>query len=204
MAHESFEDQKTADLMNALYVNIKVDREERPDLDKIYQTAHQLLVNRPGGWPLTLMLTPDNQTPFFGGTYFPNEARYGMPAFTDLLQQVSDAYAQQKDDIDKQNKAMRDALAELIPPAVAESTQLDDAPLDAARHELEKHFDAHYGGFGEVPKFPHPTNIERLLRHWYLTMNNGMEDQRAFHMAVYTLEKIAFGGVNDLPQNLKK
>ncbi|HSN70889.1 MAG TPA: thioredoxin domain-containing protein, partial [Steroidobacteraceae bacterium] len=86
MAHESFEDEATAQLMNELFVNIKVDREERPDLDRIYQTAHQVLTQRGGGWPLTMFLSPPDQRPFFGGTYFPNAPRYGMPAFTELLQ----------------------------------------------------------------------------------------------------------------------
>jgi uncharacterized protein YyaL (SSP411 family) len=85
MAHESFEDGDTADLMNELFVNVKVDREERPDLDRIYQTAHQLLTQRPGGWPLTMFIEPERQRPFFGGTYFPKEARYGMPSFAELL-----------------------------------------------------------------------------------------------------------------------
>ncbi|MGD8958113.1 MAG: thioredoxin domain-containing protein, partial [Chromatiaceae bacterium] len=85
MAHESFEDPATAELMNALYINIKVDREERPDLDKIYQTAHQLLSRRPGGWPLTVFLTPDDHSAFFAGTYFPPQTRHGLPAFRDLL-----------------------------------------------------------------------------------------------------------------------
>ena len=86
MAHESFEDAATASLMNELFVNIKVDREERPDIDKIYQFAHQVLTQRGGGWPLTMFLTHDDQKPFFGGTYFPDKARYGMPAFTDAAQ----------------------------------------------------------------------------------------------------------------------
>ena len=93
MAHESFEDEATAKLMNELFVNIKVDREERPDLDKIYQTAHQLLTQRGGGWPLTMFLDGDDQRPFFGGTYFPKEPRYGMPAFSELLQSVAQYYA---------------------------------------------------------------------------------------------------------------
>ena len=92
MAHESFEDEATASLMNELYVNIKVDREERPDIDKIYQTAHQLMTQRPGGWPLTVFINPDDQRPFFAGTYFPKDARYGMPAFSDLLQRVADYF----------------------------------------------------------------------------------------------------------------
>ena len=90
MAHESFEDAATAAVMNRLFVNVKVDREERPDLDKVYQLAHQVLTQRGGGWPLTMFLTHDDQKPFFGGTYFPNTARYGMPAFTSLLQRVDE------------------------------------------------------------------------------------------------------------------
>ena len=97
MAHESFEDPATAAVMNALYVNIKVDREERPDLDRIYQTAHQLLSRRPGGWPLTVFLTPDDHSPFFAGTYFPPEARHGLPGFTDLLRQIEQAFREQRD-----------------------------------------------------------------------------------------------------------
>ena len=92
MAHESFEDEATAALMNELFVNIKVDREERPDVDKIYQTAHQLLTQRGGGWPLTMFLSAEDQRPFFGGTYFPNEARHGLPSFGELLQKVSSFY----------------------------------------------------------------------------------------------------------------
>ncbi|WP_455206411.1 DUF255 domain-containing protein, partial [Kaarinaea lacus] len=89
MAHESFEDEYTARVMNELFINIKVDREERPDLDKIYQFAHQVLAQRGGGWPLTMILTPDDQTPFFAGTYFPKEPRYGMPSFIDIIQRVA-------------------------------------------------------------------------------------------------------------------
>ena len=98
MAHESFEDPETAALMNELFVNIKVDREERPDIDKIYQTAHSLLTQRPGGWPLTVFLTPDDTVPFFAGTYFPNEPRHGMPSFRDLMQRVHDYLAEHETD----------------------------------------------------------------------------------------------------------
>ena len=92
MAHESFEDEATAELMNELFVNIKVDREERPDLDKVYQTAHQLLSQSPGGWPLTVFLTPDDQTPIFAGTYLPNNPRHGQPACRERVRKVADAY----------------------------------------------------------------------------------------------------------------
>jgi uncharacterized protein YyaL (SSP411 family) len=102
MAHESFEDEATAEVMNELFVNIKVDREERPDVDKIYQTAQQLLTQRTGGWPLTMFINPDDQRPFFGGTYFPNEARYGMPAFSDLLKSVATYFREQREEVRRQ------------------------------------------------------------------------------------------------------
>ena len=105
MAHESFENEHIAKIMNTHFINIKVDREERPDLDKIYQTSHQLMVNRPGGWPLTMFLAPDEHLPFYAGTYFPAEARYQMPAFPELLQQLSDFYHshQEKINASKEN-----------------------------------------------------------------------------------------------------
>src|ERR1700675_4004806 len=116
MAHESFEDQRVASLMNDLFVNIKVDREERPDLDQIYQTAHAMLTQRSGGWPLTMFLTPD-QTPFFGGTYFPKTARHGMPGMVDLLPQIAAAYHGKRTEIEHQNEGLRAALAQTLPPA---------------------------------------------------------------------------------------
>ena len=110
MAHESFEDPDTAEVMNRLFVNIKVDREERPDLDRIYQTSHMLLTQRPGGWPLTLFLTPDDQVPFFAGTYFPREPRHGLPAFKDLLEHIAEVCEQRADDIRQQNRSLVEAL----------------------------------------------------------------------------------------------
>jgi uncharacterized protein YyaL (SSP411 family) len=186
MAHESFEDPDTAALMNRLFVNIKVDREERPDIDKIYQTAHSLLTQRPGGWPLTVFLTPDDQVPFFAGTYFPDE----------LLQRVHDFLNHNETDIREQNSRLIKALA-----TISDSEQTDTLtplPLDTARQQLERSFDEREGGFGEAPKFPHPTNIERLLRHWAGTRTTaGEPDKRALHMAVFTLEKMARGGMFD-------
>src|SRR5690349_3932549 len=102
MAHESFEDEATAQLMNALFVNIKVDREERPDIDRIYQIAQQMITQKSGGWPLTMFLSHEDQRPFFGGTYFPNQPRYGMPAFTDILKRVAQYYSEHQDDLRKQ------------------------------------------------------------------------------------------------------
>src|ERR1700760_3408501 len=115
MAHESFEDADTAALMNELFVNIKVDREERPDLDKIYQVAQQMLTHGSGGWPLTMFLTPQGQ-PFFGGTYFPKEARFGLPAFADLLRRVAEYYRDQRAEIAEQGAQLENALAAMVPP----------------------------------------------------------------------------------------
>ena len=105
MAHESFEDPETAALMNELYINIKVDREERPDLDKVYQLAHTAITRRGGGWPLTMFLTPD-QVPFFGGTYFPKQSRYGLPAFKEILVQVATFLTQNPNQIQNQNQSL--------------------------------------------------------------------------------------------------
>ena len=118
MAHESFEDEATAGLMNQLFVNIKVDREERPDVDKIYQTAHQLLTQRGGGWPLTMFLNAEDQRPFFGGTYFPKDARYGMPAFGELLEKVASYYVEKRDEVIEQGERLSDVLGRMEPPIV--------------------------------------------------------------------------------------
>ncbi len=195
MAHESFEDPQTAQVMNSLFVNIKVDREERPDLDRIYQTAHQLLARRPGGWPLTVFLTPEDRKPFFAGTYFPKEQRHGLPAFTQLLTSIERAYREQGDAIRKQNHSLMDALASLEPEA--EEAVPDMAPLEGARRQLAASFDAEHGGFGSAPKFPHPTNLELLFRHWAATAADGQPDAQALHMARFTLERMVRGGMND-------
>ena len=193
MAHESFEDESTAALMNELFVNIKVDREERPDLDRIYQSAHQLLSQRPGGWPLTVFLAPGTRMPFFAGTYFPNEARHGMIGFKDLLRRVHDAWVGQRDAIDEQEGAMADALARLNPGGADEAASLHDGPIAEARKELAGSFDATHGGFGSAPKFPHCTNIELLLRHWAREPG----DSLSLHMALFTLEHMVRGGLFD-------
>jgi len=133
MAHESFEDEATARVMNALYVSIKVDREERPDVDRIYQIAQQLLTQRGGGWPLTLFLTPDDQVPFFGGTYFPPQPRHGLPAFRDVLERVSAYYHAHEDEIRAQNVRLREVLDSLATPAAASGAVLDAGPIRAAR-----------------------------------------------------------------------
>jgi len=197
MAHESFEDPASAAVMNQLFVNIKVDREERPDLDKIYQIAQQMLTQRSGGWPLTMFLAPGTQRPFFGGTYFPKEPRYGMPAFTDLLRRVSEFYRTHADDIAKQSEALQQAFAEMSPPAASADTALTLAPLEAARERLAEEFDAQFGGFGSAPKFPHPTNIDFLLRQWRTTAASDEPDLHSLYMATLTLKRMAEGGLYD-------
>jgi uncharacterized protein len=197
MAHESFEDPATAALMNQLFVNIKVDREERPDLDKIYQVAQQLITHGSGGWPLTMFLTPDEQAPFFGGTYFPKEPRYGMPAFSDLLRRVADYYREHGAEIAKQNKQLKLAFAGLAPEPAAEGVTLDESPLREARAALERSFDAGFGGFSQAPKFPHPGSIERCMRHWYGTSTQPSPDLKALYMANLTLTRMAEGGIYD-------
>jgi uncharacterized protein YyaL (SSP411 family) len=196
MAHESFEDEETAALMNRLFVNIKVDREERPDLDRIYQTAHQLLAQRPGGWPLTVFVTPDDQTPFFAGTYFPKTPRHGLPSFTQLLQHIDEAWNEQREAIVEQNAALHAALRDLQPTGDV-AQRIDAGPLEVARQQLARNFDAAHGGFGRAPKFPHPAQLGRLLRHWAATAVAGQPDQRALDMATLTLERMATGGLFD-------
>jgi uncharacterized protein len=197
MAHESFEDPETARVMNDLFVNIKVDREERPDIDRIYQVAQQMLTQRSGGWPLTMFLTHDDQRPFFGGTYFPKEARFGLPAFRDMLARVAEYYRDHESDLRKQNAALISAFDDLNPPAGAADTQLTDAPLKASRALLAKTFDPHNGGFGGAPKFPHPKTLERLLRDWHASSNLLEPDLQALYMATLTLRHMGDGGIND-------
>jgi uncharacterized protein YyaL (SSP411 family) len=183
MAHESFEDAAVAAVMNRLFVNIKVDREERPDLDQVYQSAHQLLTGRSGGWPLTMFLTPDGM-PFFGGTYFPKSRRYSLPGFVDVCQRVAEFYSQHGDEIDSQGESLRAALRQSVPqPAPPDA----DAPA-AAREALLQSLDRENGGFGDAPKFPQPTALAFLL-------DRGDADADA--AALLTLTRMAAGGVFD-------
>ncbi|TAM47155.1 MAG: thioredoxin domain-containing protein [Gammaproteobacteria bacterium] len=195
MEHESFEREDVAQVMNELFVNIKVDREERPDLDKIYQTAHQLLTGRPGGWPLNMFLTPADRMPFFGGTYFPRERRHGLPAFTDILRQIAAAWRERRDDVEQQNTALRDLFARLEPASA--SVPLTEAPLARAVTQLKREFDPRHGGFGTAPKFPHPTSLELLLRRWARGALAGKPDAEALHAVRHTLAQMARGGLYD-------
>lgn len=197
MAHESFEDAATAALMNQLFVNVKVDREERPDVDRIYQTAQQLLTQRSGGWPLTMFLDPEDRRPFFGGTYFPKDARYGMPAFGELLSSVATYYRERRDEVRAQGDRLIDVFAELDPPAADRSTPLDETPLSKLRERLEATFDRDHGGFGSAPKFPHPATLDRCLRIWRATAHSSEPDLDALFMASLTLKRMAEGGLFD-------
>jgi len=197
MAHESFEDGATAELMNQLYINIKVDREERPDLDRLYQLAQQMLAGRSGGWPLTMFLLPEDQRPFFGGTYFPREARFGLPAFSDLLRQVAAYFQAHREPLRRTGAQVVAALADLNPPAAAASVPLSDAPLRASRVRLEQSFDPAYGGFGPAPKFPHPLMLACLLREWHGSAQSSAPDLQALYMASLTLTRMAEGGLFD-------
>ena len=197
MAHESFEDEATAAVMNGSFINVKVDREERPDLDRIYQTAHQMLTQAGGGWPLTMFLSPRDHRPFFGGTYFPVEPKYGMPAFRDVLQRVAAYYAQHGAEIERQGDALAQVFGELLPPPAAAGAQLSRAPLAAARAALQRDFDGRFGGFGGAPKFPHPASIEFLLRTWRATADGDQPDLQALYMATLTLTRMAEGGLYD-------
>jgi len=197
MAHESFEDPDTAAVMNERFINIKVDREERPDIDKVYQLAHQVLMRRAGGWPLTVVLMPDDHLPIFAGTYFPPQARMGMPAFTHVLNSVADFFEKRRHELKEQNDSYRKFLQHLDESSQYHDGELNMALLDQARYQLEKEYDELYGGFGAAPKFPHPTNIERLLRHWEMSARLGNEDLSARDMSFTTLRCMALGGIYD-------
>jgi len=163
MARESFEDEMVAAVMNRHFVNIKVDREERPDIDHIYQTAHQMLARGAGGWPLTMFLAPDG-APFFGGTYFPKDARYGLPGFRGLLERIAAVWHERRAEIVEQGEQVRVALGRTLPSRKASRAELSGAALDALIGQLRANFDARHGGFGSAPKFPHPSDLELCLR----------------------------------------
>jgi len=191
MAHESFEDERVAALMNERFVNIKVDREERPDLDQIYQAAQAMLTQRSGGWPLTMFLTPD-QAPFFGGTYFPKESRYGLIGFVDLLERVAAAYREQGPAIAEQNRRLKAALAATNPDPPAASATLPSDAADRAYAALARSFDPVHGGFGAAPKFPHAGELELCLRRY---AQRG--DEEALSIVATSLERMAAGGIHD-------
>jgi len=188
MAHESFEDDATAALMNELFVNVKVDREERPDVDAIYMQAVQALTGG-GGWPMTVFLTPDG-TPFYGGTYYPPTPRHGMPAFTQLLAAIADAYRSQREVVLSTGAQLREVMA---PPTLPSPTEpLGLAQLDEAAARVVGQVDKTEGGFGGAPKFPHPGALDLLLRRRRHT-----GDEEAWAAARLSLDRMARGGIHD-------
>lgn len=197
MAHESFEDEKTAELMNRLFINIKVDREERPDLDKIYQTALQILTHKSGGWPLTMFLTPDEHIPFFGGTYFPKRAGFGSASFKEVLQNVADHFQTHPKELKSFSVEFQNALQRLSETTVDKSLKLNDEPLRVVRQKFNDSFDRVNGGFGGAPKFPLTTQLESLLQTWQAGKKRGEEDTEARTMVELSLEKMARGGLYD-------
>ena len=189
MERESFEDPATAALMNERFVNVKVDREERPDVDGIYMTAVQRISGH-GGWPMTVFITPEAE-PFYGGTYFPPAPSHGLPSFTQILLGVSEAWTQRRDDVrrsaDELTGILREASELRIPPSAVEP-----ALLDRAFAELLPRHDVKFGGFGVAPKFPQPLALDFLLRYWSRTGNAD-----ALRLARHTLHWMARGGMYD-------
>ena len=213
MARESFADDATAQVLNARFVNIKVDREERPDLDGVYQLAHRVLTGQGGGWPLTAFLDAKTLLPFFSGTYFPPQPRHGLPGFRDLLTRLADVYAAKREEVDAAGRKLAEVLARIE--AAAPAAEADDDKLrKAARDGLAGLYDDVEGGFGGAPKFPMPAALEWLLRHWAhsrarpepapgrlrLVSGPGRKrgpDQEALNMVLTTLTQMARGGIFD-------
>jgi uncharacterized protein YyaL (SSP411 family) len=189
MAHESFEDEDVAELMNRLYVNIKVDREERPDIDQFYMAALTAMGEQ-GGWPLTMVLTPDGR-PFFGGTYYPKEPRYGRPGFKDVLIQVEAAYRQRRDDIEANALRLRDHLAKQL----AGSARPNPVTPEMIRNfsgQVAKLYDPEHGGLTGAPKFPNAPFLETLWRSWMRDRDEAARDR-----FLETVTAIALGGIYD-------
>ena len=188
MEKESFEDEEVASIINERFVSIKVDREERPDLDSIYMSVCQVMTGQ-GGWPLNVFLTPD-QVPFYAGTYFPKHSRYGRPGIIDVVTQLYDTFQNEPEKI----KLTGDRLIEAIRPTKQEASteRLTMAAINAAVQQFKRVFDERYGGFGSAPKFPTPHNLMFLLRYYHLT-----KDTEVLNMVVKTLEGLSRGGIYD-------
>jgi uncharacterized protein YyaL (SSP411 family) len=189
MEHESFENEKIAALMNELFVNIKVDREERPDLDEIYMNAVQMLTGR-GGWPMTVFLTPEGK-PFYGGTYFPPEDRQGMPGFPRVLVGVAQAYRERPQDVEKSVDQILTALQRMSQSRES-SRQFSLDIVGQAAEQIAHAYDSEHGGLGQAPKFPNAGVYELFLRHYHHS-----KEQRFLDMVTYTLRKMAEGGIYD-------
>jgi uncharacterized protein YyaL (SSP411 family) len=193
MAHESFESDEVAAIMNREFVNIKVDREERPDVDRVYMTFVQATTGG-GGWPMSVWLTPELK-PFVGGTYFPPEDRYGQPGFSKVLERIAAAWKQDHEKIAEQGTKIVEALAQ-AEASGGEATQLGAAALDAAYQQVARSYDAHEGGFGTSPKFPRPVTLNFLFRV-YARARESASGKHALEMNLFTLRKMAAGGIRD-------
>ena len=189
MAHESFEDEETARLMNDTFVNIKVDREERPDIDGIYMQAVQAMTGH-GGWPMTMFLLPD-ASPFYGGTYFPPEDRHGLPSFRKVLRSVSDAYADRREGVAQSAEQLRQIYESNLT-ATRSGGGLSREMLEGVYRSLSQRYDAKNGGFGTAPKFPATMVLDFLLRHWKRTGTS-----EALEIVVNSFRKMARGGIYD-------
>jgi uncharacterized protein YyaL (SSP411 family) len=189
MAHESFEDEETARLMNELFVNVKVDREERPDVDAIYMSAVQAMTGQ-GGWPMTVFLTPDG-TPFYGGTYFPPEDRHGMPGFRRVLSAVADAYRSRRADVERTAASMREMYASVAREARS-AGPLRATLLERAYRAIAQRYDVRNGGIEGAPKFPQAMALDFLLRYWRRT-----GQAYALEMAATSFRRMARGGIYD-------
>ena len=187
MAHESFEDEATAALMNESFVNVKVDREERPDLDAVYMEAVVAMTGQ-GGWPMTVFLTPAGE-PFYGGTYFPPEPRHGLPSFRQVLEALAGAWRERRDEVTRSAAQLVEAVRHSS--SLSPSTDpLTESLLPAAVRGLRQSFEPAYGGWGRAPKFPNAPALELLLRR--------ADDPDALAMATKTLDEMAAGGMYDL------
>jgi uncharacterized protein YyaL (SSP411 family) len=189
MEHESFENEKIAAFLNQHFISIKVDREERPDLDHIYMNAVQMMTGR-GGWPMSVFLTPDLK-PFFGGTYWPPENRMGMPSFGQILAAVHDAWLNRRDAAEQQAAQLTEAIARMDPGG-EDPVSLNEDLLTGAATKLERVFDWKHGGFGPAPKFPHAADLQFLLR-----VAQRLDRPRLVDMVRLTLDKMAAGGIYD-------
>ena len=189
MEHESFENPEIARVMNENFVNIKVDREERPDVDQIYMQAVQTLSGH-GGWPMTVFLTPDG-VPFYGGTYFPPADRHGLPAFPRLLHSITEAWKSRRAEVLESGRSLVDQLNQSERLRTS-ARLLTDEVLSSAFHPLSREFDSRYGGFGHAPKFPQPMVWEFVLRYWKRSAS-----ARAREMVTTTLTRMARGGIYD-------
>ncbi len=190
MERESFENPAIAAQMNDGFVSVKVDREERPDIDSIYMTAVQAMTGH-GGWPMTVFLTPDGK-PFYGGTYFPPEDRGGMPSFPRVLEAISDAYNNSRADILQNTEHLLERMRQMSAVGQQGFEPLTDEVMRLAMRKAASDFDPRHGGFGLQPKFPQPMTYEFLLRHYLRT-----EDSEALHMVELTLQRMATGGIYD-------